>query len=150
LKNTPRNAKIKRIIKSATYQCGLLMNIHEALDQALAAHAKWKYRLMEAIETGKSEWRISDVRTDNACQFGKWLFALPLSERLAENYKKVRAMHQEFHGLAANVLELALAGRKDEATSAMAMHSRFAVVSSNLSMALMTWKETASGGDALK
>ena len=34
------------------------MNITEALDPALAAHAKWKYRLMEAIDTGKSQWRV--------------------------------------------------------------------------------------------
>jgi hypothetical protein len=122
------------------------MNIIEALDQALAAHAKWKYRLMEAIDTGKSEWRISEVRTDHSCQFGKWLLALPLSERLSENYKKVFALHAEFHGLAADVLELALAGRKAEATAAMALRSRFATVSSNLTMAVVAWKDAAKGG----
>jgi hypothetical protein len=120
------------------------MNITEALDQALAAHAKWKYRLMDAIDTGKSEFRVADVRTDNACQFGKWLLALPLSERLSENYRKVRALHAEFHGMAADVLELALAGRKDEATAAMAFGSRFAILSSNLTMAIVAWKDAAS------
>jgi Chemoreceptor zinc-binding domain len=123
----------------------LPMNITEALDAALAAHAKWKYRLMEAIETGKSEWRVGDVRADNGCQFGKWLLALPLSERLSENFKNVKKLHEEFHKLAADVLELALAGRKDEATAAMAMRSRFATVSSNLTMAVIAWKEAASG-----
>ena len=122
------------------------MEIIEALDQALAAHAKWKYRLMEAIDTGKSQWRASEVRTDNSCNFGKWLFAMPLSQRLSENYKKVKALHAEFHGLAADVLELALAGRKDEATAAMALRSRFATVSSNLTMAVMAWKDAAAGG----
>ena len=121
------------------------MNIVEALDQAIAAHAKWKYRLMEAIDTGKSQWRVGDVRTDNSCDFGKWLSELPLSERLSEHYKKVRALHAEFHGLAADVLELALAGRKDEATAAMALRSRFATVSSNLTMAVMAWKECRIG-----
>jgi hypothetical protein len=124
------------------------MNIVEALDQAIAAHAKWKYRLMEAIDTGKSEWRVGDVRTDNSCNFGKWLSGLPLSERLTENFKKVRALHEEFHGLAANVLELALAGRKEEATAAMALGSRFATVSSNLTMAVIAWKDAASGDNA--
>jgi hypothetical protein len=124
------------------------MKITEALDSALAAHAKWKYRLMDAIDTGKSEWRVGDVRTDNSCNFGKWLSELPLSDRLSENYKKVKALHAEFHGLAAEVLELALAGRKDEAATAMAMRSRFATVSSNLTMAVMAWKDAASGNDA--
>ena len=99
---------------------------------------------MDAIDTGKSEWRVGDVRTDDACEFGKWLLALPLSERLSEHCKKVRALHAEFHGLAANVLELALAGRKDEATAAMALGSRFAVVSSSLTMAVTAWKEAAA------
>lgn len=122
------------------------MTLTEALDRAIAAHAKWKYRLMEAIDTGKSEWRVSDVRTDSSCEFGKWLVALPLSARLSEHSKKVRALHTEFHGLAADVLELALAGRKSEATAAMALRSRFAEVSSSLTMAVLAWKGAASGG----
>jgi hypothetical protein len=120
------------------------MNRTEALDRAIAAHAKWKYRLMEAIDTGKSEWRVGDVRADSSCEFGKWLGALPLSERLSEHSKKVRALHTEFHVLAADVLELALAGRKAEATAAMALRSRFAEVSSNLTMAVIAWKEQGS------
>jgi hypothetical protein len=119
------------------------MKISEALDHAIAAHAKWKYRLMEAIDTGKSQWRVEDVRTDNACDFGKWLVGLPLSERLSEHAKKVRTLHAEFHVLAAEVLELALAGRKAEATAAMALRSRFAAGSSNLTMAVTAWKEAA-------
>ena len=120
------------------------MKIVEALDHAIAAHAKWKYRLMDAINTGRSEWHVSDVRTDSACEFGKWLAALSLSERLSEHCRKVRALHTEFHSLAAEVLELALAGRKEEATAAMALGSRFAVMSSNLTMAVIAWKEAAS------
>jgi hypothetical protein len=101
---------------------------------------------MEAIDTGKSQWRVGDVRTDHACDFGKWCLGLPLSERLSEHCQKVRALHAEFHGLAADVLELALAGRKDEATAAIALGSRFAVVSSHLTMAVMAWKEDQADG----
>jgi hypothetical protein len=117
------------------------MNTVEALDRAIAAHARWKYRLMDAIDTGKSQWHVGDVRTDAGCEFGKWLLALPLSQRLSEHSKKVRALHAEFHGLAADVLELAIAGRKDEAAAAMALGSRFASVSSSLTMAVLAWKE---------
>jgi hypothetical protein len=121
-----------------------IMKTCDALELAIVFHAKWKYRLMDAINTGKSEWRVGDVRTDNTCEFGKWLLSLPLSERLSENSKKVRTLHTEFHDLAANVLELALAGRKEEATAAMAMGSRFAAVSSNLTMTVTAWKEAAA------
>jgi hypothetical protein len=117
------------------------MKTVEALDRAIAAHARWKYRLMDAIETGKSQWQIGEVRTDDACEFGKWLSALPLSQRLSEHSKTVRALHSEFHALAANVLELAIAGRKHEASAAIALGSHFAAVSSRLTMAVLAWKE---------
>lgn len=123
-----------------------MTDIAESLDQAIAVHAKWKYRLMEVIDTQKSQWRVGDVRTDDCCDFGKWLAALPLSQRLSEHSKRVRSLHAEFHRLAAEVLELALAGRKEEATAAMALGSRFAHVSSSLTMAVLAWKDTASAG----
>jgi hypothetical protein len=126
-----------RIVETPTQP----MNTLEALDRAVAAHARWKYRLMDAIDTGKSQWRVGDVRADTACEFGQWLSSLPLSQRLSDHSKIVRTLHAEFHGLAAGVLELALAGRKDEAAAAMALGSRFAVVSSNLTMAVLAWKE---------
>jgi hypothetical protein len=122
------------------------MEIAEALDRAIVAHAKWKYRLMAAIDAGQSEWRVADVRADIACEFGKWLAALPLSERLSDNFKHVRTLHAEFHGLASSVLELALSGRAEEATAAMALGSRFAVVSSSLTMAVTAWKDAQADG----
>jgi hypothetical protein len=43
---------------------------------------------------------------------------------------------------------LAIAGRRDEATAAMALGSRFAAVSSNLTMAVTPWKEAAAGDES--
>jgi methyl-accepting chemotaxis protein len=117
------------------------MNATDALDHAIAAHANWKYRLKEAIDTGKSQWRVEDARTDKACEFGKWLHALPLTQRLSAHYEKVRALHAEFHLLAADVLALALGGRKEEATAAVAFGGRYTAVSSSLVMALSAWQQ---------
>ena len=36
-------------------------------NHAVFAHAKWKYRLRQAIETGKSDWTVDEVRD------GHWL-----------------------------------------------------------------------------
>ncbi len=123
------------------------MEITDALDRAVAAHAKWKYRLMDAIDSGRSESRVADVRLNDACEFGKWLASLPLTERLTGHYKQVSSLHAEFHVLASNILELALSGRTREATTAMALGSRFAAVSSQLTMAVLAWKELATAGD---
>jgi chemoreceptor zinc-binding protein len=122
------------------------VNTAEALEHAIAAHAKWKWRLRDVINTGKSQWQVGDVRTDRACEFGQWLHALPMAQQLAGHYEKVRALHAEFHQVAADVLELALAGRKEEATAAMAFGSRFSAVSSNLTMAVSEWQTGAGRG----
>lgn len=120
------------------------MKATEVFDRAIAAHARWKFELREAIDTGKSQWAVRDVRTDSACEFGKWLAALPESQRRSEHYTKVRALHAEFHTVAAEVLELALAGRKDEANAAVAFGSRFTVVSANLTGAVLAWQKDLS------
>lgn len=103
---------------------------------------------MEAIDTGQSEWRVANVRADTACEFGQWLAAVPLTDRLSDRFKQVQSLHAEFHLLASNVLELALSGRTKEATAAMALGSRFAVVSSSLVMTVTAWKDAHS--DATK
>ena len=92
------------------------MEITDALDRAVVVHAKWKYRLMDAIDSGRSESRVADVRLNDACDFGKWLASLPLTERLTGHYKQVLSLHAEFHLLASNILELALSGQTGEAT----------------------------------
>jgi len=116
----------------------------DAFDRAIAAHAKWKYRLADAIQTGKSDRSVGTVRSDAACEFGAWMLALPLSERLSPDCQKVRQLHAAFHAAAADVLEMALGGRTAEAEAAIAMGGRFAAVSSNLTMAVLAWKEAAS------
>jgi hypothetical protein len=120
------------------------MEVVEALERAIVAHARWKYRLMDAIDTGQSEWRVANVRSDSACEFGQWLAAVPLTDRLSDRFKQIQSLHAEFHLLASNVLELALSGRAGEATAAMALGSRFAVVSSSLVMAVTAWKDAHS------
>jgi hypothetical protein len=119
------------------------MHDPEVFDRAIAAHAKWKYRLMEAIETGQSEWKIAKVRSDSQCDFGTWLANLPLTERLAGPLQKVRTLHAEFHALAADILEMAISQRKDDALAAMAPRSRFATVSSSLTLAVLDWKKAS-------
>jgi hypothetical protein len=118
-----------------------------SLDHAIAAHAKWKFRLREAIRTGQSEWTVDKVRPDDLCDFGKWLNSLPLADRMAKEWKEARTLHARFHIAAADVLDSALAGRKSEAESAMAPGGPFADVSTKLVRLLTDWKKKASGGE---
>ena len=112
---------------------------------AIAAHAKWKFYLRQAITTGQSEWTVPQVRVDDQCEFGTWLRSRPPADRLDEHWKTVADRHAEFHRAAAHVLELALAGRRAEAETAIAPASRFAEVSKQLTLAMMAWKDAGAG-----
>ncbi|MHC4401265.1 MAG: CZB domain-containing protein [Planctomycetota bacterium] len=116
------------------------------IERAIAAHARWKYRLFDAVKTGKSEWTVQGIRSYDQCDFGKWLGSLSPSDRSSEHCKKVTDLHREFHQAASEVLELALSGRKQEAEAAIALGSRFSLVSSNLTMAMSAWKDAVLGG----
>ena len=113
----------------------------ERIVHAIAAHAKWKFYLRRAIETGTSEWTVAEVRPDNRCEFGKWLQGLPPQDRDAQNWEEVSRLHAEFHKEAAEVLKLALAGRREEAEAAIAQGSRFAKVSTKLTITMTAWQK---------
>jgi len=110
------------------------------IDKAIAAHARWKSHLRQAIESGKSEWTVDRARPDNLCEFGQWLRERPVPEKMTEQYKIVVDLHARFHQEAAHGLELALAGHRDKATSGMAVGSPFASVSSKLTSSMVAWK----------
>ena len=119
------------------------MNDTENIVHAIAAHAKWKFYLRQAIETGMSEWTVAQVRPDNRCEFGAWLLALP-SDRDPQHLDEVRRLHAEFHKEAAEVLKLALAGRREEAQAAIVQGSRFAKVSAKLTITMTAWQKALS------
>jgi Chemoreceptor zinc-binding domain len=115
----------------------------QPIDRAIAAHARWKSHLRQAIETGKSEWTSEGVRLDNLCEFGRWLQERSPAEKAADQFRTVRDLHAQFHLEASRVLELALAGHREQAAAAMAIGSPFATVSSKLTTALTAWKKQA-------
>ncbi|MCC6710685.1 MAG: CZB domain-containing protein, partial [Gammaproteobacteria bacterium] len=70
---------------------------------ALGAHATWKSKLQSAIEAGKCDFTVAEVRRDDACQFGQWLHATPglLQD---QRFTTVNELHLRFHEEAARVL----------------------------------------------
>jgi sarcosine oxidase gamma subunit len=113
----------------------------EAIDAALAAHAQWKKRLQEAIETGQSTFAPDTARKDNVCQFGQWLYALPDADRQTTTFAKVRELHAAFHSSAGEILRLALSGKKAEALKALEFGGPYGKATGELVLALQTWKQ---------
>jgi hypothetical protein len=110
-----------------------------AIDSAVAGHAQWKARLTDAIEKGQSDFQVATVRRDNACAFGQWLYGVPASVRDSEDGKKVRALHAEFHELAAVILDNALKGEKQQALKMMELGGCYSMTSGKLVIALKEW-----------
>jgi hypothetical protein len=110
------------------------------IEHVLAAHGSWKSHLKEAVRTGHSTKNAAEAGTDNACEFGKWFYGLPPAERETQHGRDVRALHAEFHHLAGSVLELALAGRREEAERLLEAGGEFAQVTAKLTFALIGWK----------
>ncbi len=112
------------------------------LDEAIAKHARWKHFLRQAIKTGKSEWTVAAIAQDSQCELGQWLALLPQSETRGEHWSKIQQLHAQLHASAAEVLELALAGRGSEATERLAIGGNFTKISSELVVAIAgDWKQ---------
>lgn len=117
----------------------------EEIDNAIGAHGMWKSRLKIAIDTGKSEVPVEVIRQDNHCVFGKWLYgsSLTAADKSSSHYKTVKDLHAAFHKSAAQVAELALAGKKAEAEKLMGLGGEYSTVSSKLTQAMLEWKKNS-------
>jgi len=121
------------------------MSFKEEITKAIGAHGMWKARLMSAIDTGKSDASVTDVAKDNACAFGQWLYGstIDAAAKSSAGFTEVQKLHAEFHKVAAQVLQLALQGKKAEANKMIAHDSAFADVSGRLTSARMRWQKSA-------
>ncbi len=117
----------------------------EAIQAAIWAHAGWKKRLKEIIESGRVDVPIAKIRADDQCDFGRWLYGREISaeEKASEHYRAVKELHAEFHEQAAAVAELAIHGKIAEATKAMDLFGEYARASSKLTNALAEWRNKA-------
>lgn len=114
----------------------------EIMNNAIGVHGLWKQRLRLAIMSGKSEFSVEQVRVDNLCEFGKWLYTVSAQEKNGEQFSIVQNLHASFHREAARILDLALNGKSAEATNAMADTGLFAVTSLKLTSEMMKWKRS--------
>ena len=123
------------------------MSIKDEITKAVGAHGLWKSRLSQAINTGASEFDPAKVCRDDQCDFGKWIYGTTLTADDKKNplYATVKKLHATFHTIAADVLRLALGGTKDEAQKLMEVTGRYGQASTELTQAMMKWRNSASG-----
>lgn len=114
----------------------------EMIQKAIAAHARWKARLRSAVDTGKFDVTVAIVKTDDQCEFGKWLYGPDFSaaERQTQNFRAAKDLHAKFHLEAAKVVEWATSGHKDMAEEAMGLQGSYTKASSALTRELVEWR----------
>ncbi|HLJ19364.1 MAG TPA: CZB domain-containing protein [Stellaceae bacterium] len=116
------------------------MKFRTQIDKAIGAHSHWKKRLMRAIETSESALTPDQVARHDACEVGRWLESASIPEaRRTADFEACRELHAEFHKAAADVLRLAAAGNRAAALAALGSDSRFANLSSTLTLRMMQW-----------
>ncbi|HEY9766210.1 MAG TPA: methyl-accepting chemotaxis protein, partial [Chroococcales cyanobacterium] len=109
------------------------------LREALQQHDLWKTRLLSAIQTGSSEFQAEKVRTKDGCAFGKFFYGLDKEFKDNLHAPKIEELHARFHVEAAQVLEIALQGRRIEALKRMDLESEFNRVSTDLARVIWDW-----------
>ncbi len=120
-----------------------------SIEQAIGAHEAWKHHLQMVIDKASTDIPVERIRGDKHCIFGIWLYGHDLSEedKAHARYKIVVNLHAQFHKVAAQVAELALAGKQEEAGALL--HGEYALVSDRLTSAMVDWKAALPGNPAL-
>jgi chemoreceptor zinc-binding protein len=114
------------------------------IDKAIGSHGLWKRCIRRSIESGKSDIPVETAALTDACDFGKWLSGPTLSapDKASAHYTKVNELHARFHKAAAAVIGLALSGEKTAAEKMVAGNGKFAVISAELTTAMLEWRKS--------
>ncbi len=82
----------------------------------IGAHVLWKKRLLAMLDGSSDETLDPEaIGVDNKCALGKWIYGDGQTYSGAASFEAVRAMHAEFHRLAAQVVMLYQNGNVAEA-----------------------------------
>ncbi|MFH1520253.1 MAG: CZB domain-containing protein [Candidatus Micrarchaeota archaeon] len=106
--------------------------MRDVISEAIIAHKRWKIVLDEAIETGTCKLSVDMVKSDRNCILGKWINNLNDNPGTIIEYDKLRELHLKFHKYAAEVLKLALEGKKKQAKKATGPGSKYDECSTKL------------------
>jgi hypothetical protein len=106
-------------------------------------HSMWKSRIEKCIDTGTFDVPVDVIEMDDECYFGKWLYGddLEPAVRVSAEFKRVKECHAKFHRVAAKVVALSLAGKKQEASDLMAWEGEYTKVTTELIKELTSWAE---------
>ncbi len=110
------------------------------IDLAVKSHILWKEELVKSINTGKSDYTATQLKSPHSCQFGKWLNGVEQEVKDTTLYEEIYELHSIFHLEAGKILECILKDKKEDALDLMSESSLFIKTSSLLTDKLLEWK----------
>jgi len=121
------------------------MGLEDEIKNAIGDHGKWKKKLKNAVDTGKIDVPVSTIRSDNDCDFGKWLHGPSATEKEKNSlyYQKVLDLHAAFHEKAADAAQHAVAGNKAAAMKMLGVNGEYVEASATLTTAMIDWLKEA-------
>lgn len=76
------------------------------LDEAIQAHAKWKIRLLTAVNGGETPDRAT-AAADNQCALGQWIHGEGARHfATSPDFDALRSAHARFHAYVGRVIDL--------------------------------------------
>ncbi|HRF04474.1 CZB domain-containing protein [Accumulibacter sp.] len=115
------------------------------IEKAIGNHALWMSHLRDAIVQAHPSVDVAEVRAEDQCEFGKWLYdpCLSVEDRASSVYQDVKRLHADFHRLAARVIELAASGRPLDAYALL--YGEYITMSGRLAIAMRAWQDRLKG-----
>ncbi len=126
------------------------MGMKSEIEQALDAHAAWRKHFKDFLN-GRGSFDTATVGANDQCQFGKWLNREGSRLMPVSLYGDIRAAHDEFHHVAAGIVQKIKDKQFAEAHRDLAADGPFNQASENLKGVLLkaTLREPG-GGNAAK
>jgi Chemoreceptor zinc-binding domain len=120
------------------------MKIQSLLFDALSKHVCCKEMLRQAIDTGICEPPSCMIADEQMCEFGQWLYSSDCPDELkaSPNYENTRKVHADFHTAAAEIMQLAEIGEKEQARK-MIVEGAYPIQANNLRRELLEWGQSA-------
>ncbi len=110
------------------------------LDEAIAAHIKWKTRLNDFIDgTSKEKLDSNVVCKDNQCTLGKWIYGDGAKHQQLPQYGDLKTKHADFHHCAGEIVKKVDA--RDKAAATALLKGEFAVAAKDTVTAIMNLKK---------
>jgi hypothetical protein len=111
-------------------------------DDAMVAHMRWKFRLIDHIQ-GKSAEKLDPkvVGLDDRCDLGKWIHE-HTGEACDADFQELQREHAAFHRNAASVLDAVAAKQAEDAKKLL--EGPYKATSSNVIMLLKRLRDKAA------